>query len=181
VSTVRQITAPGEASGDDLKYIVDAARDALEQEVGRAERYDAKARNQMTLAGSWFAVVQAVAAVAIRPNTPSKWVVGILLAAVVAAGGLILAMIASAKVWKLREQPAVNHETLNEMLDDARRKPSTFGEDLVQLYRNLLGHAQERNDERADALDESTRTWWWALSLGFIELAVALLSRVSGG
>ncbi len=33
-------------SSDDLKHVLDAARDALDREFQRAERFDAKARGQ---------------------------------------------------------------------------------------------------------------------------------------
>jgi hypothetical protein len=132
----------------------------------------------MTLAASWFAVVQALAAVAIRPNTPGGWIVAILFAAVVAGLVLSLAMIASAQVWKLRDQSVVTHETLQEMLDDARQNPETFGEKLVQSYRELLANTQSSNRERADALEASLLSWWCALGAGFFEACVALVSRV---
>jgi hypothetical protein len=176
VGAVRRVEADEAAANREaLQHVIEAARDALSQEFERAERYDAKARNQMTVAGSWFAVAQAVAAVG--PNTPGEWIAGILLAAVVAAVFLILATIASAKVWKLRDQPAVSQETLEDMLAAARKSANSFGEDLVRLYRHLLGHAQSRNEERAAALDGSLLSWWCALGFGFVEVCVALLSK----
>jgi hypothetical protein len=180
MGTVQQIEARGGLSGDDLRYVVEAARTALDQEFQRAERYDTKARGQMTLAGSWFAVVQAVAAVALRGNTPTGWIIAIASAAAIAGVALFAAMRTSAKVWSLRQQPAVNQATLEDMLVAAERDPQAFGRQLVQLYRHLLGHAQEVNERRADAVDAATSVWWWALGLTLVELAIALLSRVFG-
>ena len=66
------------------------------------------------------------------------------------------------------------------MLNTARENPTTFGEDLVTLYRHLVGKVQNRNEERAKALDQSARTWWFALGFGFGEICVALLARTVG-
>lgn len=167
-------------TAEGLKQIVEAARNALNEEFQRAERYDAKARGQMTLAGSWFAVVQAVAAVSLRGDTPAVWAVAIAVSAVIAGVALFSAMRLSARVWSLRSQPAINQETLEGMLSSAEREPEQFGHQLVMLYRNLLGNAQQVNADRANALERATSTWWWALALGFAELAVALASRVFG-
>lgn len=60
------------AVGDNLKHILDAARAALDGEFARAERFDAKARGQATLAGSWFAVTQAVAVASIGWSSPGS-------------------------------------------------------------------------------------------------------------
>lgn len=181
MSTVRSRETPHGPSGEDLNQVVEAARAALDQEFQRAERYDAKARNQMTLAGSWFAVVQAVAAVTLRGDASTAWVGAIAASAAVAGVALFIAMRLSAKVWKLRLEPAVNQETLEDMLSAAEREPETFGQNLVRLYRHLLGKAQEVNESRATAFDGSTVAWWWALGLAFAELALALLSQIFGG
>lgn len=177
---VQDVVATDGPRGDDLRPVVEAARAALDQEFQRAERFDSKTRGQMTLAGTWFAVVQAVAAVALRDNTPTAWVIAIAAGAGIAGIALFWSMRSSAQVWKLREQPAVNHETLEDMLAAAERDPATFGRQLVQLYRNLLGHAQDVNERRAAAVDSATTAWWWALALAFGELVVALMSRIFG-
>lgn len=82
--------------------------------------------------------------------------IAIAVGAGVAGIALFWSMRSSAQVWKLREQPAVNHETLEDMLAAAERDPATFGRQLVQLYRNLLGHAQDVNERRAAAVDSAT-------------------------
>ena len=132
----------------------------------------------MTLAGSWFAVVQAVAAVVLSHRTPLGWVIAIAATAALAGLALIVAMRESTNVWKLRPQPALTQETLEDMADAAKRSPETFSEQLVLQYRHMLGHVQEQNNARASALDTATSWWWIALGLGFVELAVALLTRI---
>ena len=164
--------------GGNLKPVLDAGQAALALENQRADRLDSKARNQMTLAGSWFAVVQAVAVVALTEHTPLGWVIVIAATAAVAGAALIAAMRQSAKVWMLRPQPAVTQETLEDMTLAAQREPGTFDAQLVQQYRHMLGHAQEVNASRADALDAATAWWWATLGLALAELAVALLARI---
>jgi protein-S-isoprenylcysteine O-methyltransferase Ste14 len=180
VSAARPMDIEHGAPEEGVKQVVEVARSALDEEFQRAERYDAKARGQMMLAGSWFAVVQAVAAVSLRGDTPNAWALAIAAAAVLAGLVLIWAMRQSARVWKLRSQPAINQETLEDMLSSAEQDPERFGHELVLLYRNLLGNAQDVNAKRASAFEDATGAWWWALALAFAELAIALASRVFG-
>ena len=180
MTTVEHTEIGGGPSGDDLRQIIDAARGALDLEFQRAERLDAKTRGQVTLAGSWFAVVQAVAAVALGERAATGWIGAIAGTAVVAGVALVVSIARAADVWKLRPQPAVDQATLGDMLTAAEREPDTFGRQLVQLYRNLLGHAQAANESRALALDRATKAWWFALVLGLVELAIALASRIFG-
>jgi hypothetical protein len=161
-----------------LEPVIDAAKSALEFENQRADRLDSKARNQMTLAGSWFAVVQAVAAVVLAAHTPIGWVIALGATASVAGLALIIAIRLSANVWKLRPQPAVTQETLEDMTQAAQENPETFSEQLVLQYRHMLGHLQEVNNARVNALDAATFWWWVALSLAFVELTVALLTKI---
>ena len=178
--------------GGDLKPVIDAATAALELENQRADRLDSKARDQMTIAGSWFAVVQAVAAIALASaavvgrnvhdaQTPVGWVIAIAVTA--AAGGIALlgAMRESTQVWKLRDQPAITQETLEDMVQARRDDPEHFEEQLVLEYRHLLGYAQKNNETRANALD-AVAWWWWAtLALGLLELILALIARIVNG
>src|SRR4051812_4936004 len=89
-------------SSDDLKHVLDTARDALDHEFQLAERYDAKARGRATLAGSWFAATQAVTAVALKFNDASAW---LLVATGVCVFFMVLSLVAllqaSARVWRL--------------------------------------------------------------------------------
>jgi hypothetical protein len=165
---------------DDLKHVLDVARAALDREFQRAERFDAKARGQATLAGSWFAVTQAVSAVSIRPDTPKWWLVGVLAALLLQAVALVLLLAASAAVWKLQERDDVGPETLEAMRESAG--DADFADRAISLYSDILGGAQVANKLRADAFEGASNLWWWAvLLLGFAEIAVSLLSRVIAG
>lgn len=173
------VAAPTGPKPDPQDLLIEAAREALDREDARLERLDAKARGQMTLAGSWFAVVQAVAAVALRNGMPSGWLIAVGVGALAAATALIIAMAQSAKVWKLKTRPAIGTSTIDAM--KAAVTDADFKDKVVQQYQHLLGKAQIANYERAQALDKSARAWWVALALGLVELAIALLARILHG
>lgn len=162
---------------DDRDLIIAAAREALERETERAGRLDSQARGQMTLAGNWFAVVQAVAAVALRAGTNVVWLILVGLAALAAAVCLGLAMKKSASVWKLRDRPEVGTVTIDQMrgaLDTA-----DFKDKMITEYQHLLGSFQLVNYDRALDLDKSVKPWWIALSVAMFELTLALLARIA--
>ncbi len=166
-----------ESPDDDLKQVLDTARAALDQEFARAERYDSKARDRATLAGSWYAVVQAATALSLTEHTATGWVIAIASEALVGAFALVMVLYGMTQVAKLRTRPTVSDETLEAMKLAALGHDEEFGVKSIDLYRNLLFHAQELNDERAAALD-SGQIWWWAVVLvGIAQLLTALLSR----
>jgi len=161
---------------DGLKHVLDAARAALDQEFARAERLDSKARGQLAAAASWFAAVQAVAGITLRSDTSAGW---LLVVAALAAGSAICLLLAHrtlGAVWKLHPQPAIGEETLEDMAANAGSP--TFGDQLVLLYRNLLGNAQHNNDLRSDALDGAAKWIWSSQLLALAELLAAFLFRL---
>ena len=166
-------------NSDDLKHVLDVARSALDREFQRAERFDAKARGQATLAGSWFAVTQAVTAVSIRSSTPDCWLVGILVASLLQAVSLLFLLAASARVWKLQEREDVGPKTLAAMRDSVG--DADFADKAISLYSKMLDGAQKANERRTTALEQASKWWWAVLLLGFAEIATSLLSRVVAG
>jgi hypothetical protein len=176
---------------DDLKHVLDAARAALDREFQRAERFDAKARGQATLAGSWFAVTQAVVGASLRIDTPRGWLIAISAAFVVQALALAILLAASRRVWALQERPDIGAETLDHMEESATAGDPEFGKKAIEFYRYVLYHAQKANQTRAEALDPgkdaewrqkalAASIWWWTvLIVGFAEMAAALGSRIA--
>ncbi|MEJ7656104.1 MAG: hypothetical protein WKF33_03625 [Thermoleophilaceae bacterium] len=172
-------------SSDDLKHVLDAARNALDREFQRAERFDAKARGQATLAGSWFAVTQAVAAVSLQPSMRSGWFIALACLVALQAVALIGLLLASARVWRLQERPDIGEEALEGMEQAAKERDPEFASKALGLYRYVLYYAQEANARRAEALEATNgkwwtagSTWWWAvLCLGLVEVLTALLAR----
>jgi hypothetical protein len=61
---------------ENVAHMLDAAKTALDDEIALAERLDNKARGAAMLAGSWFAVTQAVAATSLTAHTSSGWIFG---------------------------------------------------------------------------------------------------------
>jgi len=167
-----------EAPSEDLKQVLDTARAAMDQEFARAERFDSKARDRATLAGSWYAVVQAAAALSLSTQTHTWWIVGVAAEAVLGAIALVVVLYGTMQVAKLRTRPSVGEETLEAMKLAAGS--DDFAAKSIDMYRDLLYRAQEANDQRADALDRKRYSWWPVLLIGVAELLTALLSRAVG-
>jgi hypothetical protein len=182
---VSTVGAMAPSSGIDPEaggIILDSAKAALQQEFQLAERYDAKSRSQVTIAGSWFAVVQAVVAVVVPSITFVPWRVSLFCMASVAGTAFLWSMYMHGRVWKLRPQPGISHGTLAGMTSSAKEmKLDKFQEHVIVLYQNLLGNARTQNNERAAALETATGYWMVAMIAIFGELLVALAARVSGG
>jgi hypothetical protein len=173
---------------DNVKHVLDAARNAIDGEFARAERFDAKARGQATLAGSWFAVSQAVAAASIDSHTARCWIIALLIALAVQAVALCMLLRASAKVWGLKERDAVGTSSLNAMLVDTIAAPQDFGAKAVEFYGTILTSARAANADRAKHFGAdkgcarllSATFWWWpVLFAGLAEMAIGLASRLA--
>ena len=174
-----QLDAPGDVGEvRDLSMVVETARAAVEQEFQIAERLDSKARNQMAVSGTWYAVVSAIAGLALRAQLDSG-ANNLLFAAIVVTAGagavcLIVALFFSYGVWRLRTETEVTHEGLSEMLADARDPSVDVAEKLVEHYRALLAHRRANNKERSAAFARSVDWWIAAVVLALIELVLAL-------
>ena len=178
MATEQQTTPTPPAPTDELGLVVEAARKAVELEFQIAERIDAKARNQMTVAGAWYALVTAIAGVALRAELDTggdDWLVASIVGFAAAAGVCLgIAMAFSYGVWRLRTEPDVEPDGLRAMLDDARGPNVDVAEQLVEHYRALLARRRRTNKIRVRNFKRSVR--WWIFGLGFalVELLVAL-------
>lgn len=164
-----------------LSEVVSVARGAVEQEFQVSERLDAKARGQVTLAGQWFAVVQAVSAVAFAAAGVEGWLL-LGIGATAVAGGTLLAVTFwhSSKVWKVREEDAVHPHGLLELKRRATSDEAGALEVVVQHYASLLQSRRRTNKLRADALEEAEGIWLWAMGLPLAQLVLALAARLFG-
>jgi hypothetical protein len=176
-----------DGSSQNIAHILDAARAAIDAEFRRAERLDAKARGQATLAGSWFAVTQAIAATSLTAHTHKGWVYGLVGGLLLQAVALCLLLRASATVWRLKTREDLGVNSLRAMKDDMNRPESEFAAEAIDFYAGILEEAKAANAERADAFDAesgkarfaSAMFWWWpVLVIGLLEIAASLLSRV---
>jgi hypothetical protein len=168
-----------EHAADDLNAIIGEARSAIDQEFAISERLDSKARGQVTLAGQWFAVVQAVSAVAYSASHPRHWLL-YCVAGTALAGGLVLAVLFgfSAAVWRTRKEPALSPRALAEMKAIAADPDRNLLPALVDHYASILRDRRVTNRTRVDALTKSEWFWYVAMTVPLSELGFALATRL---
>lgn len=162
-----------------LTEVVNVARGAVEQEFQISERLDAKARGQVTLAGQWFAVVQAVSAVAFAVKGASEgllWAVGV--SAVLGAGLLARTFICSSRVWKVRPEGAVHPQGLLDLEARALANEADGLSVMVHHYAAILQDRRLANKTRADALEASQMWWFLAMGVPLVQLILALAARL---
>ena len=81
---------PGPSTpSDDLKAVMEVARGQIEQEFRISERLDNKARNQVALAGTWYALAQVIAGLAFRMQ-PASSLWSVIVGVLAAAGGILV-------------------------------------------------------------------------------------------
>jgi hypothetical protein len=124
--------------------VLDIARATLDSEFLRANRWDEKARGQATLAGTWFAVTQAVSAVAAGSHVPKEWVVALAVGLVLQAGALVMNLLRSAAVWKARDRLEFGRETLNALDERMSDPPDEVVEGLVTFFGTALDGPRNR-------------------------------------
>jgi hypothetical protein len=182
------IDPQSEATSQNVSHVLDAARTAIDAEFRRAERFDEKARGQATLAGSWFAVTQAVTAALIAPHAAKGWIIAWVVLLLLQAIALCMLLRASAKVWRLRGRQDVGVTSLTAMMESVSEPAADFAAKAVEFYGRILESAKAANKARTDAfgggpIKKDWRTasfWWWPVLLaGLAEITAALLSRVA--
>jgi hypothetical protein len=178
---MKHLPAPGKGQpppSDDLKAVLDVSRAQILQEFQISERLDNKARNQVALAGTWYALAQAVAGIALRTHGgTSAWSVLIVVLAAFAGATLAITMIYSYRVWRLRPENDFTPDALRQMLSDAEENRSVI-EGIVRTYANTLSTRRENNAARDAAFTTSTN--WWMISVGLTlsEIFIALAAVV---
>ncbi|HEY2768007.1 MAG TPA: hypothetical protein VGI76_07090 [Solirubrobacteraceae bacterium] len=167
------------ATSQNLAHVLDIARGTLDSEFQRANRLDEKARGQATLAGSWFAVTQAVAAIAISTNAAKGWIIGLVVGLAIQAIALVVNLAYAADVWRLREREEVGRETLEALKKRVAEPVGAFAGDMIDFYTRILDEAQLANESRGKSFEKASRWWWPVLVIGLAEIAAALLSRLA--
>lgn len=168
--------AADDATSENLARVLDLARTTLESEFARANRLDEKARGQATLAGSWFAVTQAVAAIAAGAGAEKGWLIVLSIVLGLQAVSLFVLMIFAGKVWKQRKRKEVGKETLD-LMKDSVSEPD-FMERTANFFTDTLDEAQQANKARGEDFKWAYRWWWPVLVLGMAEIGAALVSRI---
>jgi len=176
MATRRSTTSGNQPYADDLKEVVAVARGLLEREFSVAERLDAKARGQVMVAGQWFAVAQAVLAVALNNDgVDHRWLLWT--GASLAVGGgiaLVLTTVLSWQVWRIREDREVTPQALIQMKDYALRPDRGVLEDLITQFASTLQVRRALNAARGVAQKRAEMAWFAAMALPLLEVFCAL-------
>lgn len=167
---------PGGPPPGDLGEVLNVARSLVAQEFARTDRLDAKARGLVQLAAQWYAITQAVLAVAINQSDDKGSVLLIVAGFCAIAGGIALAITfgLSSGVWKVRSEEESTPDALLAMAQDARDPTVDAQRQLVRNQAAALRRRRDTNKLRASALERSEAIWYYAMALPLLELALAL-------
>jgi len=186
-------------SATQLGLLLDVATLRVEEQFKIGDRLDAKSRNQVTVAATFFAGVQAGVISLVNgilgpsESTPSL-VNGILVpgrsvpaspyvpylaaAAGVAVLALLLAVVMSFRAWRLRPELSIDVETIRKYIPFARDDEPGFGANLVWAHTKLVEARQEQNTDRADALRRAGWACLATLVVAGIELMLAFVAII---
>jgi hypothetical protein len=163
---------------DDFGIVLDEARSLISQEFQIAERLDAKARNQMTVAAAWYGVVQATAAVVLRgPDALTLgdgWYTAILGLGGLAGIAFLSTLGLSFLVWRTRDEEDVSPTGLGQMGAVARDPSADFAADLLEHYRDILTGRRANNEVRDVWFRRSQLAWVICVGLTSVELFITL-------
>lgn len=173
----------GAASATQLSILMSSATSAIDEEFKRSERLDAKSRNQLTITGTFFAVVQAVVIGLLNGllggdegNDASAFVPWLAVAGGVAAIAMFVAVVVSYRSWKLRDDPTLSIQTIRAYIDAARQGNPAVGVKLVSAYADIAEGRRTNNAKRADALDDAVKGCGVALVFIGAELVLAFVA-----
>lgn len=165
----------------DADRVIEIARTAIDQEFAIAERLDAKSRSLMTLAGSWFAVAQAVAGATLgAKGVAHGWLYAVAILAGLGALVLAATLWRGSRIWALRQEVDIVPETLFAMRERARVAEGDFSDDLLRHYAAILQSRRMTNLDRVAHTRKAERLWAVAVLFPLLELVVALCGRLFG-
>jgi hypothetical protein len=175
----------GDKGASQLSILLSSATSMVDEEFKRSERLDAKSRNQITIAGSFFAIVQAVVVGLINGSlgatetTGRSSFVGWLAAAGAAAGiALVVALAFSYRAWKLREDDALEPDTLTDYISYAQKGNEAVAVKLVTAYAEIAKQRRDNNETRAKAMEHAARACFIALAFVSVELTLAFIAVI---
>jgi len=180
-STPNFETFHGEEPIDDLKAVVSYARDLVDREIARADRIDGKSRAQVQLAGQWFAIVQAVLAVALNLNKDDFGLLVWLAAGCALLGGLALAasVFFSWGVWRLNSRvESTAPEALPMLVENAGNREHGTMHMLVSQLEYELRVRRRVNAGRVANQRKAEVAWLIAMGIPLLELCFALSSAL---
>ena len=173
----------GGAAASQLSILLAAATAAVDEEFRRSERLDAKSRNQVTVAGGWFAVAQAVVVGLVNgslgptvAHSASAFIPWLAAVGGVAALSTAAATLVSYNAWRLRDDPTLGIDTIRSYVDFARAGNPAVGVKLVSAYADVASGRRENNAKRAAAVDRAAVACGLAMLVVSIELVLAFLA-----
>lgn len=174
--------APGDKGGSatQLSILLSSVTAIIEEEFRRSERIDAKSRNQVALAGTFFAVVQAGVIGLLNGvlratdhHTASSFVPWLAGTGILAAIGLVAAVVVSYRAWRLLDDIALAPKTITNYLEAARAGNPAVGVKLVDAYAKIAEDRRANNQKRTDALEQATKATAFAFACVSIEIVLA--------
>lgn len=171
------------AAATQLSILLSAATAAVDEEFRRSERLDAKSRNQVTVAGTWFAVAQAVVVGLVNGDLGSSGTqsASAFVPWLAATGGIAalltaIATLVSYRAWRLRDDPALGINTIREYIDFARAGNAAVGVKLVSAYADVASGRRANNAKRASAVDHAAAACGLAMLAVSAELLLAFIA-----
>lgn len=172
---------PGDESksATQLDILLRSALNLIDEENRITERLDTKSRSQLTIATTVFAGVQAgVISLVGGPLRPSPWVPYLLVTAVFAVAALVVGIIMSARVWKLRPAKVLDASTIRDYIPFASQGRLGVGANVVWAYTTIAEARAEQNDDRAQALKPSGRACLVTIVVAAVELVLAFVAVI---
>lgn len=173
----------GEGSATQVSVLLSAATSLIDEEFRRSERLDAKSRNLVTIAGSFFAVVQAVVVGLINgslgateTHDASSFILWLAIAGGFATIATVVALFLSYNAWRLRDDEALAVKTIRDYRDAARDDNPAVGVQLVDVYANIAENRRSVNRKRAGAVDRAAIACGLAMALIGTELVLAFVA-----
>jgi hypothetical protein len=171
------------ASATQLSILLASAREAIDEEFKRSERLDAKARNQVGITATFFAVVQAGVIGLFNgllggggTEDASAFVPWLAIAGGIAAVATICAIFISYGAWRLRDDPTLKIKTIRDYLDAARMGNPAVGAKLVGAYADVADGRRTNNAKRAKALEKAGVACGVAMAFIGVELVLAFVA-----
>lgn len=169
-----------------LGILQQAAVILIDEQNRITERLDAKSRNQLTIATTFFAGVQAavisLVSGPLRPaesGTGSPYVPYLLAAAIVAVAALVTAVLTSSRVWKLRSARALDAQTIRDYIPFAAQGRAGVGSNVVWAYTQIAEARQEQNEHRVQALKPANRACLVTILVASVELVLGFVAVIA--
>lgn len=176
-------SAPEDSGAAQLSILLSSATAIIDEEFRRSERIDAKSRNQVALAATFFAVVQAgVIGLlngvlgASEHHKASPFIPWLAVAGGLAGIALVAAVVVSYRAWRLLDDPALGVKTLRDYLPAARDGNPAVGAKLVDAYSKIAEGRRANNRARTDSLESATKACGIALAFIAAELTLAFIA-----